>query len=57
MSDPHIPKTLFGFLWHFIKMQPQAYMVMAITAIIWSANESIFPYLVKLIINGIVSLE
>ena len=46
-----IPKTLSSFLWHFIKRQPIAFVILFITAMIWSINEVFFPFFLKLIIN------
>lgn len=49
----NLPRTLLPFLWHFIKLQPVAFLYIFITAIIWSVNEVIFPYFIKLIVNTI----
>jgi ATP-binding cassette subfamily B protein len=46
-----LPKKLFAFLWHFIKMQPVAFIIIFVTAIVWSVNEVFFPYFLKLIVN------
>ena len=48
-----LPKRLFAFLWHFIKMQPIAFIVIFLTAMVWSVNEVFFPYFLKLIVNSI----
>lgn len=49
----HLPKSLFAFLWHFVKKQPLAFAFVILTAMIWSVNEIIFPYFIKLIVNTI----
>jgi ATP-binding cassette subfamily B protein len=48
-----LPKTLSAFLWHFVKQQPIAFAFVMFTAMIWSVNEIIFPYFIKLIVNTI----
>jgi ATP-binding cassette subfamily B protein len=48
-----IPKTIIAFLWHFIKRQPIAFFIIFVTSLIWSINEVLFPYFIKLIINAI----
>jgi len=49
----NIPKTLIAFLWHFVKKQPVAFAVAFLTALVWSVNEVLFPYLLKWIINTV----
>jgi len=48
-----LPKSLFPFLWHFVKQQRLAFAFIIFTAMIWSVNEIIFPYFIKLIVNTI----
>lgn len=48
-----LPKSITAFLWHFVKMQPLAFILLFITALLWSVNETFFPYFLKLIINTI----
>ncbi len=48
-----LPKALFPFLWHFVKKQPVAFAFILFTAMVWSVNEIIFPYFIKLIVNTI----
>ena len=52
-----IPKSVSGFLWHFMKIQPIAFSVMVLGAIIWSVNETFFPYFIKLIVNAITNYK
>src|SRR5687768_11740743 len=48
-----LPKSLPKFLWHFMKQQPIGFAIIFITAMVWSINETFFPYFLKLIINAI----
>ena len=52
---PPLPKTLPAFFWHFIK--PHTWYVAAMfgTGLIWGIQNSVAPYLLKLIIDGIAS--
>ncbi len=52
-----LPDKLFAFLWHFIKRQPYAFAAILLTSLTWAANEAIFPYLIKLIVNGVSQLN
>jgi len=48
-----LPKTLPAFLWHFIRPLWPSFLLMSVSGLIWAANESIFPYFIKLIINTV----
>lgn len=52
-----VPKTVVPFLWHFVKRQPVAFFIAAITALVWAANEVLFPYFIKLFINAISTFK
>jgi ATP-binding cassette subfamily B protein len=47
------PKTIYKFIWHFIRKQKYKFSVFVIAAMIWSASDAVFPYLLKLLINRI----
>lgn len=47
----NIPTKSLTFIWHFIKQQPIAFLIIFITCLIWPINEVGFPYCIKLIIN------
>jgi ATP-binding cassette subfamily B protein len=49
----NIPQKIIPFLWHFVKRQWFAFFIVFITAIIWSINDVLFPYFIKLIVNAI----
>lgn len=53
----NIPKTITAFLWHFIKQQRIGFFIIFITALVWSANEVLFPYFLKLIINAVTNFK
>jgi len=46
-------QNITHFFWHFIKRQKLAFGLIVAAALIWAINEAIFPYLVKLIVNGV----
>lgn len=52
-----IPQSLFKFVWHYLKQQPVAFGYIVITSWVWAINESIFPYLIKLIINTVSGFQ
>lgn len=52
MSKKYLPQTAFRFLWHFVKQQKLVFCLMFITALVWSINETFFPYFIKLIVNA-----
>lgn len=46
-----IPSTLPKLLWTFISKQRIAFFYILLTTTIWSINETLFPYFIKLIVN------
>jgi ATP-binding cassette, subfamily B, bacterial len=48
-----LPKSLFGFIWFFIRQQPIAFTFIMLTSWIWAINESLFPYFIKSFVNTI----
>jgi ATP-binding cassette subfamily B protein len=53
----NIPKTLPAFLWHFIKQQRISFVIIFVTALVWSTNEVLFPYFLKVIINSVSNFK
>ncbi|MGE3921255.1 MAG: hypothetical protein AB7F64_10065, partial [Gammaproteobacteria bacterium] len=49
----NLPKSATKFIWHFIKLQPLAFLVIFATALVWSLNEMFFPYFLKLFVNAL----
>lgn len=52
-----LPKTTFKFIFHFIKQQRVKFAYLIFASIIWGGNDSIYPYFLKKIINGIQSYQ
>nr|MDQ2994949.1 ABC transporter ATP-binding protein/permease [Pseudomonadota bacterium] len=48
-----LPTRVFPFTWFFLKKHPGFILVSILTSIIWSAEISISPYLLKIIIDGV----
>lgn len=51
MKSPQLPSTIVAFFWRFIKRQPVGFFLLFFTALVWSVNETFFPYFLKLIVN------
>ena len=49
----NIPKTLFSFAWHFIRPQFWRFLILIVTMLGWSIQESVYPYFIKLFIDKI----
>lgn len=52
-----LPKTLFRFIFNFVKRQRIGFSFMFFTLIFWPINEALGPYFVKLLINKLVTLS
>ncbi|WP_243518860.1 MULTISPECIES: ABC transporter ATP-binding protein [unclassified Candidatus Cardinium] len=52
-----LPKTLFSFIFYFVKRQSVGFGFMFFTLVFWPLNESLSPYFVKLLINKLVELK
>lgn len=48
-----LPKTLPAFFWHFIKPQRWKFLILFLTMLGWSVQESVYPYFIKLIIDAV----
>jgi len=48
-----LPKTTFSFIFHFVKQQRFKFAIMMLCSVAWAINDSVFPYFIKLIVNGI----
>ncbi len=53
----NLPKTVYSFLWYFVKRQPVAFSFIFIVAIAFGLNDVAFPYFVKLIINTLYGYQ
>jgi ATP-binding cassette subfamily B protein len=50
--------TRFGaFIFHFVKKQWLGFLSILVTSIVWSLNESFFPYFIKLLVDGVGQLD
>ena len=52
-----LPKTLFKFLWHFIRPYRFTFSGMIFAVFLYAILTSVNPYLMKLIIDGVISHE
>ncbi len=50
-----LPNHLGRFLWHFVKKQRVSFALIVLTSWVWSINEAVFPFFMKLIINTVSS--
>lgn len=50
-----ISTTLFGFIWHFLKQYRGTLLVFLGVGIVWAADLSITPFMIKLIIDRVIS--
>lgn len=57
ISDLHLSKRPLTFIYFFIKKQKLFFILMTAIAIIWSFNETLFPYFTKLFINRLTELK
>jgi len=48
-----LPKTLFPFLWHFIRPQFGRFLILMLSMFGWSVQESVYPYFIKLFIDQV----
>ncbi len=46
-----IPSNAAAFLWHYIKQYIFPFLTMVICLFVWAANESLFPYFIKLMVD------
>src|SRR3990167_6760277 len=54
MNTPALPKTLKSFVWFLLKSHQWSLLVFAFVSIVWASEISLSPYLLKLIIDGVV---
>lgn len=47
----NLPKSTFSFIFYFIRQQNIKFALMILISIIWAANDALFPYFVKRIVN------
>ena len=50
----NIPKSLSSFVWFFLKEYKKSLFIFGIVTIIWSSEMSLRPYLLKMIIDGVI---
>lgn len=48
-----LPKTTFSFIFHFVKQQWLKFSIMMLCSVAWAINDAVFPYFIKIIVNGI----
>ncbi|MBL0942442.1 MAG: ABC transporter ATP-binding protein, partial [Alphaproteobacteria bacterium] len=53
----HMPTRCGAFIFHFVKKQRLGFLSILLTSIVWSLNESFFPYFIKLLVDGIAHLD
>lgn len=53
-SNENLPTTLFSFVWRYLKNRKLYLAGFALIAILWAIEMSLSPYLLKLIIDGVV---
>ena len=49
----HLPHTPFSFLWRYINLFKGRFICLLVFTLIWALNESLFPYFVKLLVDGV----
>ncbi|HSW70226.1 MAG TPA: ABC transporter ATP-binding protein [Gammaproteobacteria bacterium] len=49
----NLPQTAFPFMFHFVRRQLRSFLVIIGIAVIWSFNDAMFPYFLKLIVNTV----
>jgi ATP-binding cassette subfamily B protein len=47
----NIPKSTFQFIMYFVRQQKMKFFILLVTSFIWAANDAIFPYFIKLIVD------
>ncbi len=47
----NLPQHTFSFILHFVRQQRLFFTVLMISSIVWAANDTIFPYFLKQIVN------
>ncbi len=55
MSKNQLPKTLFSFIWYFVKKQKFYFIVIQILALAWSVDNTIWPFILRLLIDKITA--
>ncbi|MGB6976073.1 MAG: ABC transporter ATP-binding protein [Gammaproteobacteria bacterium] len=53
----NLPKTINSFFWFFIKKQPWAFLVLLLTALTWSVNDTFTPYFIKVMVNTLAETK
>lgn len=46
-----LPKTIIPFIWHFVRRQKYHFLLITVISIYWGISDTIFPYILKHIIN------
>lgn len=52
-----MPKNLRSFVWYFLKSHRWALSVFAVVTVVWSIELSLSPYLLKMVIDGVIRTE
>ena len=47
----NLPKTVFPFIFYFVRQQWIKFSIVIFASIIWGTNNALFPYLLKRLIN------
>jgi ATP-binding cassette subfamily B protein len=51
MNQLKLPTTIWGFFWHFVRLQKVSFIILLFTMACWAVQETVFPYFIKLIID------
>lgn len=55
MHDPHLPKTLLAFFWHFLKKHWILLLLIQIFSFAWSLDHTLWPYVIMTLIDTITN--
>jgi ATP-binding cassette subfamily B protein len=53
----HLPKTIRGFFWFFVKKQRWTFLILLVSALTWSINDSLTPYFIKIMVNTLAGFK
>ncbi|RZI45908.1 ABC transporter ATP-binding protein [Candidatus Finniella inopinata] len=53
----HLPHTPSAFLWRYVKLFRGQFICLVAFMLIWALNESLFPYFLKLFVEGVTHVD
>lgn len=56
-EGPDFPTKTVSFLWHFLARHKRQFVPITILMLFWSANEALYPYFVKMIVDAVSLFE